>query len=328
MAPSIDVGDAERGILARDRSALARAITLVESARAEDRAAAEQLAGRLVHLTGRAIRVGVTGVPGVGKSTFIEALGGKLIDEGTPIAVLAVDPSSAVTGGSILGDKTRMPRLSSSPRAFVRPSPAAGELGGVARRTREVMLVCEAFGFDVILVETVGVGQSEAVVAEMVDTFLLLALPGAGDELQGLKRGVMELVDVVAVNKADGDGAAAARRCASDLRAALAYQRPRFTSWTAQVLTMSALSGAGVAEVWASVVAHHAAIEASGELAELRRRQARRWLWTLLEEGLAGSFRSHPGVAARLPALEAEVQDGRVTAPAAARELLALFGAT
>ncbi len=321
----LDAAEAERGILARDRGVLSRAITLVESQREEDRVRAEELVARLLPKTGRAMRVGLSGVPGVGKSTFIEALGGYLIDSGKTVAVLAVDPSSRTTGGSILGDKTRMTRLSGDLRAFVRPSPAGGELGGVARRTREAMLVCEAFGFDVVLVETVGVGQSEAAVADMVDTFVLLALPGAGDELQGLKRGVMELVDVVAVNKADGENLVRAKRAQRDLKAALQYQRRRFSAWEPRVVPTSALTGAGVADLWSLVEEHRAAIEGTGELAALRRAQASRWLWSLLSEGLLAAFRSHPSVAARLEELEAEVERGGITAPAAARELLSAF---
>jgi LAO/AO transport system kinase len=323
--PRLDVAEAERGILARDRGVLARAITLVESQRPDDRLRAEELVTRLLPRAGGAIRVGLSGVPGVGKSTLVETLGGMLLERGMTLGVLAVDPSSASTGGSILGDKTRMPKLSVDPRAFIRPSPAGGELGGVARRTREAIVVLEAFGFDVVLVETVGVGQSEAAVAGMVDTFVLLALPGAGDELQGLKRGVMELVDLVVVNKADGDNVARAKRAARDLKAALQFQRRRFSAWQPRVLTVSALTGAGIAELWSAVLDHRAAIEASGELVAQRRSQNRRWMWSLVREELEGAFRSSPGVARRLAAVEADVEAGRTAPGRAARELLDLF---
>ncbi|NUO50419.1 MAG: methylmalonyl Co-A mutase-associated GTPase MeaB [Polyangiaceae bacterium] len=323
---SLGVDAAVDGILARDRGVLARAITLIESTREEDRVRAEAVIAKLLPKTGSALRVGLSGVPGAGKSTFIETLGTSLIEAGKTVAVLAVDPSSTSTGGSILGDKTRMPRLAVDPRAFVRPSPAGGELGGVARRTREAMLLCEAFGFDVVIVETVGVGQSESAVADMVDTFVLVALPGAGDELQGIKRGVMELVDIVAVNKADGDNIARARRSERDVRAALHYQRRRFRSWEPRVLSVSALEGKGISEVWASVEEHRAALEASGELLALRKAQLRRWLWSLLQEGLVAALRASPKVNARLSALEIAVEAGEVSPPAAARELLLAFG--
>src|SRR5213595_2875351 len=237
-------------VRAGSRRALAKAITLVESTRADHQRAAQRLLELLLPGTGRAARVGVSGVPGVGKSTFIEVFGLHLIGLGKKVAVLAVDPSSALSGGSILGDKTRMPRLAAAPEAFIRPSPAAGSLGGVTRRTREALLVCEAAGYDVVLVETVGVGQSEVKVAGMVDLFMVLVAPGAGDELQGLKRGIMELADVVVVNKADGDLAATAAHTAADYAAALHLVRPRIPPWTPQVLTCSALTGVGIPEVW------------------------------------------------------------------------------
>jgi len=311
------------GIVDGDRTTLARAITLVESARPTDRALAEELLQRLLARTGGALRVGITGVPGVGKSTFIDALGARLTQAGKRVAVLAVDPSSSVSGGSILGDKSRMHRLAKDERAFIRPSPSAGTLGGVARRTRESMLLCEAAGFDVILVETVGVGQSETVVSEMVDCFLLLALPGAGDELQGIKRGVVELADLVAVNKADGDNLERANLAVQELRAALRYLRPAHTSWTPKVLAISAMSGAGLEALWAEIEAQRAALEDSGELAVLRREQKVRWMWAEIEDGLRRAFRSNPSVAARLPALEAQVRAGTTTPSAAAAALLA-----
>lgn len=327
MARRLEVEDAVRGLTAADRGVLARAITLVESLREDDRLRAEELVSRVLPRTGKAIRVGLSGVPGVGKSTFIEALGMHLVEAGKSVAVLAVDPSSAATGGSILGDKTRMPRLAAEPRAFIRPSPAGGELGGVARRTREAMLLCEAFGFDVVLVETVGVGQSEAVVAEMVDCFVLLALPGAGDELQGLKRGVMELVDVVAVNKADGDNLIRAKRAVRDIKAALQYQRRRLHAWEPRVLAVSALTGSGVADLWAIVEEHRAAVSGSGELERMRSAQSKRWLWSLIRQGLMAAFRETPGLAERLEQIELAVQSGEITAPRGARELLEAFRA-
>jgi LAO/AO transport system kinase len=325
--PALSIDAVVAGIAAEDRSVLARAITLVESQRPEDRAKVGDLVTRLLPRTGRAIRVGITGVPGVGKSTLIDALGAMLLTRGFSVAVLAIDPSSNATGGSILADKTRMPRLAGDPRAFVRPSPSGGELGGVARRTREASLVCEAFGFDVIVIETVGVGQSETAVADMVDTFVLLALPGAGDELQGIKRGIMEMADLVAVNKADGDNASRARRAAKDLVAALRYQRRRHHAWEPRVLTVSALTGAGISDLWAAVTEHRTELESTGDLGRLRAEQAERWMWQLIEEGLRARFERHPAVSARLREIATAVESGRVPAGTAADELLALFDA-
>ncbi len=313
------------GIAAEDRSVLARAITLVESRRPEDRSTVGALMTAIMPRTGRAIRVGITGIPGVGKSTLIDALGAMLLTRGLSVAVLAIDPSSHATGGSILADKTRMPRLAFDPRAFVRPSPSGGELGGVARRTREASLVCEAFGFDVVIIETVGVGQSETAVADMVDTFVLLALAGAGDELQGIKRGIMEMADLVAVNKADGDNAPRARRAAKDLVAALRYQRRRHHAWEPRVLTVSALTGAGIADLWAAVMEHRTELESTGDLGRLRAEQAERWMWQLVEEGLRDRFVRDPAVAARLGETARAVGQGVVPAGTAADELLALF---
>ncbi|NUP11190.1 MAG: methylmalonyl Co-A mutase-associated GTPase MeaB [Polyangiaceae bacterium] len=320
----LSVDAAERGIRARDRGVLARAITLVESSRDDDRRAAEELVGRLLPGAGRARRIGISGAPGVGKSTLIESLGTHLLDLGLTLAVLAVDPSSRATGGSILGDKTRMPRLAADPRAYVRPSPAGTELGGVARNTREALLVCETFGCDVIFVETVGVGQSETEVAEMVDTFLLLTLGGAGDDLQGIKRGIMELVDIAAVNKADGDGLPAARRAARDLSSALRFMRRRFDAWEPKATTVSGKTGEGIDALWAMLIAHRDAIEASGELLTLRRSQARRALWRDVERALVADLRARADVAARLADLEAKVEAGEVSPSAAARELVML----
>jgi LAO/AO transport system kinase len=261
----------------------------------------------------------------VGKSTFIDALGTRLIDGGHRVAVLAVDPSSSVSGGSILGDKSRMPRLAVAAEAFIRPSPSALSLGGVTRRTRETMLLCEAAGFDVILVETVGVGQSETVVADMVDCFLVLVLAGAGDELQGIKKGIIELADLVAVNKADGDNLERAQLAKRDYAAALRYLGARSTSWEPRVVTVSALTGAGMAELWELVEEHHRLLVASGELEERRRHQLGRWMWSLIEEKLLDSFRHHPEVTERLAELERAVAQGTVTPTQAAAELLTAF---
>ena len=322
---AFDLAKTVRGIADGDRGVLARAITLVESRRPEDRENARELLTALSPRMGRAIRLGITGVPGVGKSTLIDALGALLLTQDLSIAVLAVDPSSRATGGSILADKTRMPRLATDPRAFVRPSPSGGELGGVARRTREASLICEAFGFDVVIVETVGVGQSETTVADMVDTFLLLALPGAGDDIQSIKRGIMEMVDVVAVNKAEGDNAPRARRAARELLGGLRFQRRRHASWEPKVLTVSALTGAGIPELWSLVVEHRNELESSGELANLRRAQEQRFLWQLVSDGLLDRFRETPLVKRRLAELEDGVSAGRGTAGNAADELLALY---
>jgi GTPase len=322
--PSID--ELERGVVAADRALLAQAITLVESGAAADAALAQALLTRLLPRTGSARRVGVTGVPGVGKSTFIDELGMRLVGTGHRVAVLAVDPSSALSGGSILGDKTRMPRLSVDARAYIRPSPSGLSPGGVARRTRESMLLCEAAGFDVVLVETVGVGQGETAVADMVDFFLVLALPGAGDELQGIKKGILELADAIAVNKADGDNAGRAKIALGDLKAALRYLPRKRASWPTRTLAISGQTGDGLDALWATIEEHHATLTASGELATLRSEQQRSWMWSLIRERLDGAFRAHPGVAAGLASVEAEVLAGRATPTAAADQLLEAFG--
>jgi LAO/AO transport system kinase len=274
--------------------------------------------------TGGAVRVGISGPPGVGKSTFIEALGAHLTGAGTNLAVLAVDPSSARSGGSILGDKTRMERLTRDPKAFVRPSPSGTTVGGVARRTREALLLCEAAGYGVVLVETVGVGQSDTAVAEMVDTFALLVSPGGGDELQGIKRGVMELADLVVVTKADGDLAPAARQAEADHRHALGLLRPRFEGWRPPVLPCSARTGAGIEEVWAAVLDHRRTLEGTGALRHLRAEQARAWLWSEVRERLLAGLRADAEVRRLAPALEAKVVAGEVAPPAAAAQLLAV----
>lgn len=309
-----------------ERAALARAITLIESRRADHRQRAQALLQMLLPRTGKAYRVGITGVPGVGKSTTIDALGTYLTGQGHKVAVLAVDPSSTRTGGSILGDKTRMSRLSVDPAAFVRPSPSGGTLGGTAAKTRETMLLCEAAGFDVVLVETVGVGQSETAVADLTDTFLVLMLPGAGDELQGIKKGVLELADIVAVNKADGDNVIRARAAAGEYRAALHLLGARQAHWSPPVLTYSGLTGDGIPQVWEQVLLHRTKCEAAGTFAATRRAQQVRWMWTLLQERLAARVASDPAIKARLPALEREVADGTLAPTLAANEIAALIG--
>ena len=313
------------GLLAGERRALARAITLTESTRADHRARADALLNALLPHTGRAVRVGISGVPGVGKSTFVEALGMMLIGRGMKVAVLAVDPSSVVSGGSILGDKTRMERLSVADRAFIRPSPASGTLGGVAARTREAMLLCEAAGHDVVVVETVGVGQSETAVADMTDVVVLLQLPNAGDELQAIKKGVMEIASLVVINKADTDPDAATRAQAQITSAfrtlGLGAGRDRAD---ARVLKASALSGEGVDALWAEVERWVADRRAGGEFDARRRRQAVAWMWDLVQHRLMSGFRSHPAVKAALPGILDDVAQARVAATAAARRLLEL----
>jgi len=312
-------------IRAGDRRALARAITLVESTRTDHREAAERLLAALLPHTGGAVRLGISGVPGVGKSTFIEAFGLRVIDEGHRVAVLAVDPTSSRSGGAILGDKTRMQELSRRAEAFIRPSPTGGTLGGVARRTREAMLVCEAAGFDVVIVETVGVGQSETVVADMVDMFLLLLLPGGGDELQGIKKGISEVADLLIVNKADAGMEAAARAAASEYRGALRMLAPATKVWRPPVLTCSALEGRGLDKVWRTIGDYRAKMGESGELARRRAAQARSWMWNEVEETLLRRFKDHPEVARRLPELERAVTAGEMPAAGAAHELLRAF---
>ncbi len=303
------------GLLAGDRRVLARAITLVESTRPDHRAEAEALLARVLPESGGAVRLGVTGVPGVGKSSFIEAFGLHLIDRGHRVAVLAVDPSSQRSRGSILGDKTRMQDLARAQGAFIRPSPAGGTLGGVARRTREALLVCEAAGFDVVIVETVGVGQSETAVAEMVDMFLLLLQPGGGDELQGFKRGIIELADLVVVTKADGELEGAAERAAAEYHGALQFLRPPSPAWRPPVLLCSAATGAGIAEVWDAVGRFRAAMEGGGALAAKRAEQARAWMWSEVSETLVAALSARPEVARQLAGLEDQVRTGRSPRP-------------
>ncbi len=326
----LSVEEHVQGVLAGDRAVLARTITLLESARPDHQARAQQVLARLLPSAGGAHRLGITGVPGVGKSTFIEALGSHLTAAGRRVAVLAVDPTSQVTGGSILGDKTRMSRLASDPMAFVRPSPAGATLGGVAARTREALLVCEAAGYDVVLVETVGTGQSEATVASMVDTFLVLLLTGAGDELQGIKRGVLELAHLFAITKADGDNVPRARAAARQLETALRLTRhptdhADAPGWEPPVLTVSGLTGEGVAALWEQALAHRAQAEASGAWEAARRGQQVRWMWSLVEEGLLAALRRAPRVARLLPEVEAAVREGRLPPGLAARRILEAF---
>ena len=311
------------GILAGDRTVLARAITLVESSREADRALAEQIVEECLPHSGRSIRVGITGVPGAGKSSIIEVLGSYLIsDLGQKVAVLAIDPSSRISGGSILGDKTRMNSLSASDMAFVRPSPSRGTLGGVAQRTRETMLLCEAAGYENVLVETVGVGQSETAVHDMVDFFLLISIAGAGDELQGMKRGVMELADVVAINKADGSNVRAAEKARSEAQNALHYLPSSPSGWTPRALTCSAQTGKGIPELWNCVTEYLAMTRANGWFADARRRQAQAWMQEIISEGLRQGFESQLAIKKRKLILEKEVLEGRITSFRAARELL------
>ena len=314
------------GVLSGDRAAVGRAVTLVESTKPDHRADARRLLDALAPHAGGAQRVGVTGVPGVGKSTFIEALGSMLTAVGHRVAVLAVDPTSTVTGGSILGDKTRMPRLSNDPSAFVRPSPSAGTLGGVTRSTRETMMVLEAAGHDVVLVETVGIGQSETVVAAMVDFFLVLMLPGAGDELQGIKKGVLEMADLIAVNKADGDNVPAARTAVRDYSSALRLTHPTSPTWNPPVMTCSGQNGDGLEDLWGRITDHRSVMTATGEWDDRRRAQRLAWMWSMVEDRLLDSLRADPAVLGLLMAAEAEVLDGLTTPSAAAERLLEAFG--
>lgn len=307
------------------RAALARAITLMESRRPDHREAARALLQKLMPRTGHAVRIGITGVPGVGKSTAIDTLGSMLTEKGHKVAVLAVDPSSTRTGGAILGDKTRMARLAADPNAFIRPSPSSGTLGGVAAKTRETMLLCEAAGFDVILVETVGVGQSETAVADLTDFFLVLMLPGAGDELQGIKKGILELADLIAVNKAD-DAGAKAKAAAAEYKAALHILTPASATWTPPVLTVSGLTGQGLDELWAKILDHRKRLEATGELAAKRRAQDTKWMWALVHERLHERLHHDPPLRQRVPEIEKAIANGTLSPNAAASEIVKLLG--
>jgi LAO/AO transport system kinase len=314
------------GVRAGSRAMLARAITLVESTRPADQARARALVQALQPFTGAAQRIGITGVPGVGKSTTIDQLGMNLIEQGHKVAVLAVDPTSKRSGGSILGDKTRMQRLSQSRDAFIRPSPTSGTLGGVARRTRETMALVEAAGFDVIIVETVGVGQSETAVADMVDFFLVLLLAGGGDDLQGIKKGIIELADMIAINKADGDNVERATRAAAEYQGALNILTPASPSWQPPVVTISGLDNRGLEDLWARIETHARIMTASGERDERRRRQAVAWMRELLADRLMEQVRADPRLGPRLPELEADVAAGRLAPSVAVEEVLAELG--
>jgi LAO/AO transport system kinase len=325
MAEAPDAARYADAVLDRSRAGIARAITLVESSRPDHRVLAQHVLTRLLPHADPAQRVGITGVPGVGKSTFIDALGGQLIDQGHRVAVLAVDPSSTRSGGSILGDKTRMTRLATDPAAFVRPSPTAGTLGGVARATRESLVVMAAAGYDILLVETVGVGQSETLVAEMTDTFLLLALARTGDQLQGIKKGVLELADIVAVNKADGPHEKEARKAARELSGALRLLGRPEDGWATPVVTCSAVNGTGLTEIWALVEKHEQLLRDSGELDRRRRDQRVSWMWSLVRDQLMDRLRDSPELHALTPRLETEVRDGTLTPGLAAQQLVAEF---
>ncbi len=320
---STDIERYIEGIHTRDRAILGRAITLVESDRPDDLSKAQELLHAVLPRTGNAHRIGISGVPGVGKSTFIDRFGCLLVDDGHRVAVLAVDPSSSLTRGSILGDKTRMELLGQSDDAFIRPSPTGGATGGVGRKTRESILVCEAAGYDVILVETVGVGQSETLVADMVDVFLVLMLSGAGDELQGIKRGILELADIIAVNKADGANLEAAQAARTELASAInLFRPPGHEPWHPRVVTCSAALGTGLEEIWGLIAEHHRVLQQSGELELRRSRQQLQWMWSLVDEAMMAEVRGNPAVANNLEKLEADVLGGRTTAAAAAETII------
>jgi LAO/AO transport system kinase len=325
VKPLFDLADLERRLCAGDRSALARAITLVESRRPDHQAQARGMLQRLMPRTGGALRLGITGVPGAGKSTTIEAFGCNLTTLGHRVAVLAVDPSSTRHGGSILGDKTRMERLAAEPDAYIRPSPSGGELGGVARKTREAILLCEAAGFDVVIVETVGVGQSETVVADMVDLFMAILIPGGGDELQGIKKGLIEIADLILINKADTDPARA-ERSAREYRNALHILTPAHPDWTPPVLTASGLINQGLDTLWSQIRRHREVMTANGARQARRADQNTRWMWAMVQDRLETAFRTDPGVASLSPDLELAVRQGQTPASAAADQLLAAFG--
>ena len=308
-----------------DRRALAKAITLVESTRDDHRQQTAELLETLIPASGNSIRIGISGAPGVGKSTFIEVLGSHLIKLGHSVAVLAVDPSSAVTGGSILGDKTRMETLAFAEKAFVRPSPAGSTLGGVARRTRESMLLCEAAGFDIILVETVGVGQSETTVADMTDMFVLLLLPAGGDELQGIKRGIMELADLILVNKADGDQVALAARTMGDYRSAVQFLASRFDDWQTPVMSCSSINDEGIVEVWGQVDAFKEILSKTGQLQQRRAEQAKAWMWSEMTESLVADLKADERIRSLVPDIESAVLAGELPATVAAQRVLNLY---
>ena len=321
----VDLDELIKGVLKGDRTSLGKALTLVESNRSDDRELVESLLAQISSKVGEAHRIGITGVPGVGKSTFIEAMGSKLIESGHKVAVLAVDPTSSVSGGSILGDKTRMTRLANDPNAFVRPSPSAGTLGGVTRTTRESMALLESAGYDIVMVETVGIGQSETVVAEMVDIFLVLMLPGAGDELQGIKKGVLELADMIAVNKTDGENQSKAFEAAKDYISALRLTQPATSNWMTPVVNCSSITGEGLDEVWEKIKDHKKVLENSGEWIERRKIQKLKWMWSIVEERLSSDLYDHPSITEQVPQLEKTVLEGKISATAAAERLLEIF---
>ncbi len=325
---TLSVDDLVDGVLAQNRALLGRAITLVESVNPQHQALAQDLLLRLLPHSGKAHRVGITGVPGVGKSTFIEALGCMLTGQDRKVAVLAVDPSSSRTGGSILGDKTRMAELAADLNAFIRPSPSSCTLGGVTRVTRETMVVVEAAGFDVVLVETVGAGQSETAVSDMVDFFLVLMLPGAGDELQGIKKGVLEIADMIAVNKADGDNEIRAKRAAREYEGALHIMAPASPNWTPPVVTCSAMRGTGLDRLWAKVLEHRERLTLSGELQERRRSQQIHWMWSMVEDRLMRALRRDPAVVDAMDRVERGIVQGKLTPTLGAQDILEAFGLT
>ena len=314
-----------RGVLERNRRVLSKTITLIESALPTHQELGREVVDRLMPHTGKAVRLGITGVPGVGKSTFIESLGVMLVEKGHHVAVLAVDPSSSRSGGSVMADKTRMERLSTRAEAFIRPSPSGGTLGGVARKTRETMLVCEAAGFDVMVVETVGVGQSETTVKSMVDCFLVLMLAGAGDEIQGIKKGVLELADAIAINKADEDNIEHARQARLEYERALRLLKPASPTWMPPVMTCSALTLDGIDAIWEMILSHRDKLTATGELGKNREKQAVEWMWALVEAGLKDRFHGHAGIRNRLPGLTRDVEQGETAPTLAAEELLAML---
>ncbi len=324
--PAYSVSDYADGVRRGDRAMLARAITLVESTKPEHERLAQAVLQELLAHTGGALRLGITGVPGVGKSTTIDQLGMNLVAAGRRIAVLAVDPTSRRTGGSILGDKTRMSRLAMEANAFIRPSPSSGTLGGVTRKTRETMALVEAAGFDVVIVETVGVGQSETAVADMVDMFLVLLLAGGGDDLQGIKKGIIESADMIAINKADGDNKVRAERAAGEYRNALSILAPRSATWTPPVVTISGAQNLGLDDLWAKVEDHRAKMSATGELQRRRQSQAVDWMRDMLQDRLMGVLRSNPAVAAELPAIEHDVREGRLMPTLAVERVMGMLG--
>ena len=320
----MDTQDFIDGVLAKNRRIVAKTITLIESSLPAHQEKAKVIIDALLPYAGKAVRIGITGVPGVGKSTFIESFGMQLVNQGHWVAVLAVDPSSSKSGGSIMGDKTRMERLSLQSQAFIRPSPSGGNLGGVARRTRETMIVCDAAGFDVIVVETVGVGQSETTVASMVDFFLVLMLAGAGDELQGIKKGILELADAIAINKADGNNIDHAQMAKLEYKKALDLLTPSSKNWSPPVLTCSAVTMDGIDEIWQTILNQRKKLEKSGELADKRRKQALDWMWSLVEESLRDRFYNNPDVQKVLPKIIEAVEYETIAPTAAAHQLLGL----